>query len=141
VKSYRNLIDEISLVLRPGGMLELMEIDFSLYDLDHKRIPVDTLRLEGPWFARWFAFFKMAARGRGSDVDAATNMHQWLCDHEAFEDVVYKEFWVPNSPYHKGTDDASNWWRSVGEVARQDAYVRGFTLPEILFDVMSVLFL
>jgi hypothetical protein len=88
--------------------------------------------------ARWFAFMRMAVRGRGGDVDAATHIHQWVCEHGDFEDIVYKEYWVPTSPFLVGNDEASDWWRSVGEVIRQDAYVGLFTSYNCLwYDVLS----
>jgi hypothetical protein len=127
IKDYHNLIEHISCVLRPGGLVEILENDITVYDLNHQPIPVDTLSLEPPWLARWFAFMRMAVRGRGGDVGAAAHLHQWMCEHGDFEDIVYKEYWVPTSPFLVGNDEASDWWRSVGEVIRQDAYVRLFT--------------
>jgi hypothetical protein len=100
-----------------------MEFDFTLHDADHKLIPLDTSTIDGPWFPRWMAFAKLAASQRGADVNAASNMRQWITENGAFEDIVYREFWLPTCPWQKGDDPRTAWWRSVGEVMRDDIYV------------------
>jgi hypothetical protein len=47
-------------------------------------------------------------------------MHQWVRDHPAFEDVVYREFWIPLSPWLKGNDPNSRWWNDIGATMRDD---------------------
>jgi hypothetical protein len=127
IKDYRSLIDHISRVLCPGGLVEIMESDFCVYDLNHTHITVDTLSMEPPWLARWMAFMKKAARERGGDADAATHIHQWVCEHGDFEDIVYKEYWFPSGPFQVGDDETSTWWRKIGKVFRQDLYVGSLT--------------
>lgn len=35
----------------------------------------------------------------GGSVDAATRLHEWISSHPGYVDVVYREFWVPTSPW------------------------------------------
>ncbi|KAK7058646.1 hypothetical protein VNI00_002282 [Paramarasmius palmivorus] len=92
------------MVLRPGGLMDLMEFDFHVYDDHYRRIELDASRVAEPWWPRWLTFLNAAARNRGGDVDAATYIHSWTANHRAFEDVQYREFWVPTSPWRKDTE-------------------------------------
>ncbi|KAI3622658.1 hypothetical protein WG66_015915 [Moniliophthora roreri] len=104
IKDYEGLINHISMVLRPSGLMDLMEFDFHVYDDNYRRIELDTSRIAGPWWPRWLTFLNFAARNRGGDVDAATYIHTWAARHHAFEDVQYREFWVPASPWRRDSD-------------------------------------
>jgi hypothetical protein len=98
-----------------------MEFDFHCYDINHKRIELDTDTIEGPWWPRWLAFCEKAARAAGGDVDAATHLHSWISDHPLFEDVVYKEFWAPSSLHpHMNGDPIQT---QIGEGMRDDIIV------------------
>lgn len=44
-------------------------------------------------------FLNLAARNLGGDVDAATHLFDWVNDHPDFEDVVYREFFLPVIPW------------------------------------------
>ncbi|KAF5374969.1 hypothetical protein D9758_000509 [Tetrapyrgos nigripes] len=101
IKDYAGLIDHIAFVLRPGGIIDLMEYDFHVYDEHHRRVEVDTNTIAGPWWARWMAFANDAARKRGGDVDAATHLYSWVKNHPMFEQVEYREFWIPCSPWKR----------------------------------------
>ncbi|KAK7465267.1 hypothetical protein VKT23_005246 [Stygiomarasmius scandens] len=101
IKDYRELINHIALVLRPGGIIDLMEYDFHVYDENHRRVNVDTSTVAGPWWARWMAFANVAIRNRGGDADAATHLYSWVESHPMFENVVYREFWIPCSPWKR----------------------------------------
>jgi len=119
IKDYASLIDQISLVLRSGGLIDIMEFDFHVYDQNHKRIELSTHMVERPWWPRWLAFAYLAAKRHGGDVNAATHLHSWIVDHPAFEDVVYRDFWVPASPWIEGNDAE----RRRGESMRDDISV------------------
>ncbi|KAE9409255.1 hypothetical protein BT96DRAFT_806961 [Gymnopus androsaceus JB14] len=99
IKDYEGLVNHISMVLRPGGLIDLMEFDFHAYDEHYQRIELETSRIAGPWWPRWLAFANLAARNRGGDVDAATYIHSWVANHRAFDNVHYREFWIPTSPW------------------------------------------
>jgi len=95
IKDYYRLIDQISRVLRPGGLIDVSEFDFTTYDINHQRIVMDEQRLGHPWWSRWLRHLRTAIQTVGGEVDAATHLHSWVLGHPTFEDVVYKEFWLP----------------------------------------------
>lgn len=119
------------MVLRPGGLIALMEFDFHAYDEHYQRIELETSKIAGPWWPRWLAFANLAARNRGGDVDAATHIHSWIANHRAFEDVVYREFWVPAC--HWRTD--SDFEMRMGASMRDDILVS--TLLDVLCNPVS----
>ncbi|KAL0576872.1 hypothetical protein V5O48_005107 [Marasmius crinis-equi] len=104
IKDYEGLIHHISFVLRPGGLMDIMEFDFHAYDEHRRRIEVGTSRISAPWWPRWLAFLELAIRNKGGDADAATHLHRWTANHPAFEDVVYRDFWVPTSPWRRDSE-------------------------------------
>ncbi|KAJ3717267.1 hypothetical protein DFJ43DRAFT_1099560 [Lentinula guzmanii] len=95
VKDYEGLINHISMVLRPAGLIDILEYDFRIYDENHQRIEVETSKIAEPWLPRWMAFANLAARNRGGDVDAATHLETWVTNHAAFENVHYEDIWLP----------------------------------------------
>ncbi|KAG7445072.1 S-adenosyl-L-methionine-dependent methyltransferase [Guyanagaster necrorhizus] len=99
IRDYAHMIDQISHVLRPGGLIDLTEWDFHCYDENHHRIELDVTTIEEPWFPRWMAYFKMAVQRRGGGVDAGTHIHDWVSRHARFEDVNYNEYFVPATPW------------------------------------------
>ncbi|KAL1762531.1 S-adenosyl-L-methionine-dependent methyltransferase [Schizophyllum commune] len=116
IKDYHGLIEHISRVLRPGGLLDIMEFDFCGYDEHHKRIePSVDGNIQAPWWPQWLAFLRDAAKNRGGAVDAATYLHDWVREHRRFENVVYREFWVPSSPFL-----SDPFWRQMGLCMRED---------------------
>jgi len=83
-------------VLRPHGVIVLGEFDFYLYDRSHQIILVDlTEPLGPPWNARYAVYLNEAVRRAGGDIYAASYLHRWVSAHEALENVVYKEYWIP----------------------------------------------
>jgi len=103
IKNYMNLIDQISHVLRPGGLFHALEFDFHVYDHmpdgQHKRCDLETSKVEPPWLARWMVYAGLAARTAGGHPDAATHLHRWVTSHPNFDGVVYKDYWVPVCPH------------------------------------------
>lgn len=119
IKNFLNLIDQVTHVLRPGGLLQIMEFDFHSYDENYQRI--DPEPSTGTWWSRWLSFCKLAARNAGGDVDAASHMHSWVSQQPAFENLVYKDYWAPISPWRRD----SPFQIRVGERMRDDIRVRG----------------
>ncbi|TFK41939.1 S-adenosyl-L-methionine-dependent methyltransferase [Crucibulum laeve] len=118
IKDYAGLIDHISKVLRPGGMIDLSEFDFHAYDQNYQRIELGIHEIGPPWWPRWLAFANAAARNLGGNVDAATHLYDWVANHPAFEEVIYREFWLPGSPWIKG--DAFQ--QRIGNGMRDDIF-------------------
>jgi hypothetical protein len=84
VKDYQLMIEEIARTLRPGGMVQLQEFDFHVYDHLHRRMEPSTNEIGPPWWGRWMMFLNEAIqKARG------------VTKHPAFERVVYKDVWLP----------------------------------------------
>ncbi|KAF8203920.1 hypothetical protein BJ912DRAFT_941422 [Pholiota molesta] len=98
IKDYHLLIDQISRVLRPGGLIDVSEFDFHLYDKHHRRIELQVNESGRPWFAQWMSYMHAAVKNIGGDTDAATHLYEWISSNPRFEDVVYREFWLPVVP-------------------------------------------
>ncbi|KAG6855999.1 hypothetical protein H0H87_008543 [Tephrocybe sp. NHM501043] len=117
IKDFYDLLDQITYILRPGGLAIFLEWDFDVYRAKHERIEpsTDLSKIQGPWWPQWLAFFKAAIKESGRDVDAAENLQEWTSKHSALEDVVYEEFWMPCSAWPE--DD---FMRRMGATMKDD---------------------
>ncbi|KAI0783388.1 S-adenosyl-L-methionine-dependent methyltransferase [Abortiporus biennis] len=120
VKDYPGLVDQIALVLRSRGLLSLTEHNFYVYGEDKKQIMGDDFNPNGPFLPQWMAVARNAMRRHGADVDAAHRLHEWVKDHPDFEDTIYRDFWLPVSPWKKGDDAETRVFNEVGEACRED---------------------
>ncbi|PPQ99299.1 hypothetical protein CVT24_009167 [Panaeolus cyanescens] len=99
IKDYHRLVDQISHVLRPRGLVFFMELDFHAYDEHDRKIEAASeFDYQPPWWSCWFRLLRFAIQNNGGDVDAAPNIIKWVQDHPAFEEVVYKDFFLPIIP-------------------------------------------
>ncbi|KAF9531642.1 hypothetical protein CPB83DRAFT_808648 [Crepidotus variabilis] len=104
IRDYHCMIDQIAQVLRPGGLVDLSEFDFHIYDIHHQRILFNSEDdIRSPWWGRWMQFLRDAVKAKGGDVDAATNLYDWVLQNPLFEEVTYREYWLPivSGPYHE----------------------------------------
>jgi len=124
IKDYKGLIEHISKVLRPGGMIILGEFSFAVFASDGRPIEVAPDVMEPPWMGRWMALLNTAFRRRGVNTDVSNHMVQWVEEHGAFENVVGREYIFPISPWAKGDDFESVKIRHLGELGREDVMVR-----------------
>jgi len=120
VKDYEGLIDQCSQVLRPGGLLNVIEFDFRIYGADRQPVIANERVLEPPWLPRWLTLCREAVHHRGGDVDAANHLNQWVSAHEAFEDVVYQDILYPTSPFYKPDESNAQSLNRVGSSMRED---------------------
>ncbi|KAI0931414.1 hypothetical protein AcW1_001179 [Taiwanofungus camphoratus] len=120
IRDFHGLIDQMSLALRPGGLVDTFEFDFRVYSLDKKPFLSDN---EGPWLARWMNHCHVAVQRSGGEPDAANYLYRWIRDHPAFENVVYREFWLPTSPWKKGNDPESQRHNRIAHIFREDVLV------------------
>ncbi|KAJ7148908.1 S-adenosyl-L-methionine-dependent methyltransferase [Mycena filopes] len=147
IRDFPNLIDQISHVVRPAGLLIMMEFDFFVYkhmpDGNHRRLDLDTTVVEQPWLARWMSYAHVAVRNAGGDPDAATYLHRWLTSQPAFENAVYEDYWVPVSP-HPDFDEVQ---QRIGAQMRDDILsflksgrplLLGSGIPEPIVDELQV---
>jgi hypothetical protein len=117
---FRILIDQVSRVLRPGGLLYIVELDFHIYNSDKKLFKMDTNNLGPPWVARFMEHVKSAIRKRGGNTETSSNIFPWVSMHGAFDNVVREEIWLPTSPCAPKSDVKQN---HVGELVRDNIMV------------------
>ncbi|KAJ7185297.1 hypothetical protein C8R46DRAFT_376111 [Mycena filopes] len=147
IQDYVNFIDQVSHVLRPNGLLDMVEFDFYVYDHmedgNHRRCEVDTGTVAEPWLARWLMYANVAARSAGGQTDAATHLERWITAHPAFERVVYQDFWIPVSPH----PSLNEFQRRIGIQMRDDLLsflksgrplLLGSGVPESVVDELQV---
>lgn len=103
--------------------MELLEFDFRVYDADYKGFSLPVGTMEPPWFPRWMALANMAVRQRGGTPDAANMLYAWTLQHQAFEDVVYEEYFVPSAPFMSPQEPDYDFKRTISEVMRDDILV------------------
>lgn len=107
----------MSQTLRPGGLLDLTEFDFRIYTTDRKPILADNA---DSYLSRWMNLCHIAVQRSGGEPDAANYLHRWVSDHPAYEEVVYREFWFPTSPWRKGNDSETRRFNRIANVFRDD---------------------
>ncbi|KAJ7870637.1 S-adenosyl-L-methionine-dependent methyltransferase [Mycena olivaceomarginata] len=103
ITNYVVLIDQISRILRAGGLLDVMEFDFYLYDHrhdgSHERLELSGRELAQSSLSRWLALVAAAVRRVGGDTDAASNLRPWIASHPGFDDLIYSDYWIPVAPH------------------------------------------
>ncbi|KAF8433517.1 S-adenosyl-L-methionine-dependent methyltransferase [Boletus edulis BED1] len=146
IRDYRGLINHISHVLRPGGLIDLTEFAFSFTGLDKQPLLPPAGTFHPPWTPLFMSYVNRAVKERGGDAEASTHMYEWVSTHPAFEDVVHRPFWIPCSPWMSGNDPVTKFWNEVGATMRDDiqAFFRssrplllGHGLGEVFVDTMT----
>ncbi|KAI9511740.1 S-adenosyl-L-methionine-dependent methyltransferase [Russula earlei] len=120
IRDYPTLIDHISHCLRPGGLMELFEFDFRIYDGNHQLFSSSPGVMDAPWLPRWMSHLNMAVRQRGGSPDAANMLYSWTLQHPAFEDVVYEEYFIPTAPFMSHHEPNYHFLRYTSETLRED---------------------
>ncbi|THH19383.1 hypothetical protein EW146_g1781 [Bondarzewia mesenterica] len=116
IRDYHGLIEQVVQVLRPGGLVDFLEFDFRCYDENHRPIFSKPGVMEGPWLPRWMSLLNMAVRQRGGSPDASNMLYAWFMQNPAYEDIVYREIWLPTAAiYPPGHPD---YW--IGKVMGED---------------------
>lgn len=95
-----------------------------MYDANHRQIQRDDGDLTPPWWSVWFSHLLKAIVKSGGDVSAANHLHEWILDHPMFEDVVYKDVWVPVVPVPRDPSNDSEEARQMDQKLSDDCYVR-----------------
>ena len=104
-------------------MIDVSEFDFRVYDANHHRVERDVTDLRPPWWGVWFAHLLKAIEKSGGDVNAASHLHEWILNHPMFEDVVYKDLWVPVVPVPRDTLNDSEEARQMDKKLSDDCFV------------------
>ncbi|KZW00512.1 S-adenosyl-L-methionine-dependent methyltransferase [Exidia glandulosa HHB12029] len=130
IKDYAGLIDQMSRILRPHGLVILSECDFRVYNEDMEPFsltapPAATTSAaaasEPPAVARYIGHMRKCIRARGGHVDAASLLHRWVSQHRSFTDVVYRDIYFPLSPFARGDSHEMRRQRKIGFLARDDS--------------------
>ena len=103
IKNYERVIDQISHVLRPGGLIDVMEYDFCLYDSSRRKMALSVESPGPPWITRFIALVHLAVRSRGGDIDGIERMEALVRNHPSFEGVVSQDIWMPTTPQGENT--------------------------------------
>jgi len=120
IQDFPTLIDHISQCLRPGGLMELVDYDFRVYDGSGKPFSLPASVLHPPYFAQWMSLFSTAVRQRGGSPDAAAMLHNWTLQHPAFEDVVHEHYFIPTAPFISPEQPNHHVMRTIAEYLRED---------------------
>ncbi|KAL4070503.1 hypothetical protein J3A83DRAFT_4094944 [Scleroderma citrinum] len=120
IRDYHSMVDQISHVLRPGGLIDITEFPFYLCGADKQPITFPAGAFEPPWVALWMSYAARAIRGRGADADAALHIHRWISSNPTFEDVVLRDIWLPVAPFLEGNDPDVVFWNEVAVTVRDD---------------------
>ncbi|KAH7881697.1 hypothetical protein F5I97DRAFT_1928082 [Phlebopus sp. FC_14] len=120
IRDYQNLIDHISRVLRPGGLIDVTEFPFNFQGLDKVPIMPPAGTFQPPWTPLWMSYCNRAVRERGGDADASIHIYEWISSHGAFEHAVKRDFWIPCSPWLPGNDPNTIFWNEIGATMRDD---------------------
>jgi hypothetical protein len=123
IKDYPGVIEQISGVLRPGGLIELLEFGYQIYDENKQLVVVSTSSLEPPWLPRWMTLAYNAATKNGGSVDAVPKLHDYVRRIPTFENVVHTKFWTPSSPWLLGDDSETKKLNEHGALMTHDIMV------------------
>ncbi|KAL4077513.1 S-adenosyl-L-methionine-dependent methyltransferase [Scleroderma citrinum] len=124
IRDYHTMIDQISHVLRPGGLIDITETPFYLFGPDKQPLIYPDGTFAPPWIALWLSYAVKAVKARGGDIDATVRIHEWISSHPTFEDVVVRDIWMPASPFLKGDDPGTKFWNEIAATLRDDVKVR-----------------
>ncbi|EJC98803.1 uncharacterized protein FOMMEDRAFT_96086 [Fomitiporia mediterranea MF3/22] len=108
IKDYYRLINDAALALRTRGLADFTEFDWRMArsgTSPARHILRTTVNsVPTPFCARFFALARLAAVKRGAHGDAAPLLHLWMTEHRSFEDVVYRELFIPCGDWLRNED-------------------------------------
>ncbi|KZP28967.1 S-adenosyl-L-methionine-dependent methyltransferase [Athelia psychrophila] len=119
IKDYAGLIVHISRILRAGGLIDMLEFGYKIFD-DKRQVVLPSEAPGSPWLPRWFDKIHIAVGRRGGCLDSASQMYGWVKEIPAFKDVTYRGFWTPTSPWLKGHDSETRRQNDLGWLMRDD---------------------
>ncbi|EIW67926.1 hypothetical protein TREMEDRAFT_63814 [Tremella mesenterica DSM 1558] len=97
IRNWKDLVDEVARLLRPGGMAVFVEVEgrWSL----HEKTREEEIKI-APGFSKFCDYLAMATEKRGLDVDAAkTNIVKYIRQNGTLEDVEQLRMFIPLSPW------------------------------------------
>jgi SAM-dependent methyltransferase len=114
IKDYYRLIEDIAVMLRPGGICILEEAN--LRALNENRRVIYPQRLTDPHYSYFAVFFHhvgKAVRARMGHLDSAPLLYGWLQEHHAFNQVEAHPRWFRIGPWfnppQNEEEEINNW--------------------------------
>ncbi|KAJ2920118.1 hypothetical protein MD484_g263, partial [Candolleomyces efflorescens] len=98
IRNYREMVHDITHVLRPGGLVEYFQSDLHAYDENMERVEVDMNRIGAPWWPIWLAYMTASVRARGIDTTVGEKTEEWVRETGEYETVVSNDVWLPVVP-------------------------------------------
>ncbi|EJD48504.1 S-adenosyl-L-methionine-dependent methyltransferase [Auricularia subglabra TFB-10046 SS5] len=124
IKDYAGLVDQVSRAVRSRGVISFTESDYRAYDGNKNLITVEEGKDGQPRsvsaIAVLYHYIVKSVRARGANIDAAALLHRWIGQHSAYEDVEYREFWLPTGPFIDPDAEDAHRLNFIGELLRQD---------------------
>ncbi|KAF7969081.1 hypothetical protein HWV62_28382 [Athelia sp. TMB] len=121
IRDYARLIDHVGRVLRPGGLIDMLEFRYKVFDGRTRRPIVPSEAAPGTaWVPQWFEHIYHAVGRRGACVDSASHMYSWVVNNPVFKDVKYHGFWTPTSPWLQGDSAEIRRLNELGTIMRDD---------------------
>ncbi|KZV94251.1 hypothetical protein EXIGLDRAFT_767312 [Exidia glandulosa HHB12029] len=120
IKDYAGLIDQVSRVVRSRGVIAFTESNYLVYDANKQVMDVTSPDQTVSAIAVLYHHIVRSVRKRGANIDAASLLHRWIGQHNAYEDVVYRDIWLPTSPFLPPDAEDAHRLNFIGELLRQD---------------------
>ncbi|KAG9027522.1 hypothetical protein FS837_004247, partial [Tulasnella sp. UAMH 9824] len=102
VKDYHKLFDQIHRMLRPGGVLLVLEAAFAVFDVNRELIRAETPYDPGfTWYHRLTAMFNKATKARNPSFADVERVDKLLLEveNESWENVSVFSFFMPVGPW------------------------------------------
>lgn len=101
ITDARELVRQAWTILRPGGLVLLQEMDYEVYDDNHKCMEAE--RVDAPnhsWFATFIRCSRLAARQKDIDMQIFKMHKTWLAEFPDYEKIEHEHCWMPIGARH-----------------------------------------
>lgn len=100
--------------------MHLTEFDFRIYGTDKEPVAIVE---NASALAKWMYLAHQAVKQQGGEPDAANHLHRWISQHDVFEDVVYRKWWIQTSNWNHGYEKDVRLLNRHGAAMREDILV------------------
>jgi SAM-dependent methyltransferase len=122
IQDFPRLIDDISRVLRPGGLLLLADIPFQIFDSSRNLIsPFEPDVSRRCWLGLFAHSFCTAIAAKGGDATSAHKFEMWVREVNVFEDLRREDIWMPIGKWYMNpANEEQTRMNLAGELVRRD---------------------